>query len=252
MKTVLFTALLSLVAIFTSFAQAQNIPLIVDSAQSSFSVTLNGSSSSSQLSGTTTIDIQSTNPPSGVVQITDLNVVVDDGLSFSLPLFLGATTVPGGITLSLVTPGPAGSISGNSFDQLSNLLELGGDISVSGLFFNQTIDLSTIDLAPANFNSVTVTQSGSNITVSGSLSVREMTEFGLLEVDSTFAATGVVPDMVLLGDVNMDGIVGFSDIPPFIELLISGDFQAEADIDLSGEVDFSDIPEFIAILIAQQ
>ena len=120
MKTVLFTALLSLVAIFTSFAQAQNIPLIVDSAQSSFNVTLNGSSSSSQLSGTTTIDIQSTNPPSGVVQITDLNVVVDDGLSFSLPLFLGATTVPGGITLSLVTPGPAGSISGNSFDQLSN------------------------------------------------------------------------------------------------------------------------------------
>ena len=69
MKTVLFTALLSLVAIFTSFAQAQNIPLIVDSAQSSFNVTLNGSSSSSQLSGTTTIDIQSTNPPSGVVQI---------------------------------------------------------------------------------------------------------------------------------------------------------------------------------------
>jgi hypothetical protein len=54
---------------------------------------------------------------------------------------------------------------------------------------------------------------------------------------------------VTLGDVNLDSAVDFSDIPPFIALLQSGTFQAEADCDESGIVDFSDIPAFIAILM---
>ena len=49
----------------------------------------------------------------------------------------------------------------------------------------------------------------------------------------------------------MDGVVDFSDIPAFISVLSSGEFQAEADVDDSGEVDFSDIPPFIDILISQ-
>jgi len=54
-----------------------------------------------------------------------------------------------------------------------------------------------------------------------------------------------------LGDVNMDDIVDFSDIPPFIDVLASGDYQAEADIDQSGAVDFADIPGLIGLLSAQ-
>ena len=56
---------------------------------------------------------------------------------------------------------------------------------------------------------------------------------------------------VLLGDVNLDGVVNFSDIPAFIAVLAAGDYQIEADLDLSGLVDFSDIPPFIAELSAQ-
>jgi len=59
-----------------------------------------------------------------------------------------------------------------------------------------------------------------------------------------------VPE-TLTGDVNMDGIVDFSDIGPFIAILQSGEFQAEADIDQNGEVNFADIPPFIVILISQ-
>ena len=55
----------------------------------------------------------------------------------------------------------------------------------------------------------------------------------------------------MLGDVNLDGAIDFSDIPAFIAVLSSGNFQAEADCDLSGEVDFSDIPAFIEILSRQ-
>jgi len=55
-------------------------------------------------------------------------------------------------------------------------------------------------------------------------------------------------DPVLLGDVNQSGEVDFLDITPFIALISSGEFQAEADIDESGTVDFRDIVPFIAIL----
>ena len=57
------------------------------------------------------------------------------------------------------------------------------------------------------------------------------------------------PEEILLGDVDMNGVVEFRDIPPFISLLVSGTFQAEADINGSGTVDFQDIPAFIDILI---
>ena len=57
-----------------------------------------------------------------------------------------------------------------------------------------------------------------------------------------------VAGATILGDVNMDGMVDFSDIPPFIELLMSQTFQTEADIDLNGAVDFLDITPFIVLL----
>ena len=48
--------------------------------------------------------------------------------------------------------------------------------------------------------------------------------------------------------MNLDGVVSFLDISPFIQVLTSGDFQAEADIDESGRVDFLDISPFIGLL----
>jgi len=58
----------------------------------------------------------------------------------------------------------------------------------------------------------------------------------------------VAGEEVLLGDVSMDGAVDFLDISPFILLLSTGEFQAEADLDENEEVDFRDISPFIAIL----
>jgi len=54
-----------------------------------------------------------------------------------------------------------------------------------------------------------------------------------------------------LGDVNLDEVVDFSDIPSFIDVLASGDYQAEADIDQSGAVDFADILGLVGLLSAQ-
>ena len=53
---------------------------------------------------------------------------------------------------------------------------------------------------------------------------------------------------LILGDVNQDGSVDFSDISSFIALLSSGTYQYEADVDGNGLVDFSDISHFIGLL----
>jgi hypothetical protein len=52
----------------------------------------------------------------------------------------------------------------------------------------------------------------------------------------------------LLGDVNLDGVVNFLDIAPFIAVLSGNAFQAEADVNLDDVVNFLDIAAFIAIL----
>ena len=56
---------------------------------------------------------------------------------------------------------------------------------------------------------------------------------------------------VLLGDVNLDGIVNFLDISPFIMRLTTGVVQAEADINQDGIINFLDIAPFIQVLTNQ-
>ena len=67
--------------------------------------------------------------------------------------------------------------------------------------------------------------------------------------DATLTVT--LGTTLLLGDVNLDEVVTFADIPPFIQVLGGGSFQAEADINLDHFVNFADIPAFIEILVAQ-
>ena len=59
----------------------------------------------------------------------------------------------------------------------------------------------------------------------------------------------LVETLLLLGDVNQDGVVGFSDIGPFVTVLLTGSMQAEADIDQNGTVSFSDIGPFVEIVL---
>ena len=69
---------------------------------------------------------------------------------------------------------------------------------------------------------------------------------GTAETDAIVAfSTG---GSILLGDVNLDGSVDFSDIAAFIGVLAANGDQAEADIDGNGVVNFSDIAPFINIL----
>jgi len=68
-------------------------------------------------------------------------------------------------------------------------------------------------------------------------------------VTITFGTASEPEPEVLKGDVNLNGVVNFQDIPPFISELIEGDYQLEADCDCNDVVNFMDIPVFISILI---
>ena len=56
--------------------------------------------------------------------------------------------------------------------------------------------------------------------------------------DHGISAIGVA----FLDDCNLDGVVDFSDIPAFVEILQAGTFLSEADGNQDGEVTFADIP----------
>ena len=62
-------------------------------------------------------------------------------------------------------------------------------------------------------------------------------------------ACGELTVECLLGDVNLDGVVDFFDIFPFITVVGNNGFQCEADANQDGVVDFSDIPAFICLFL---
>ncbi len=65
------------------------------------------------------------------------------------------------------------------------------------------------------------------------------------EIEMTGAVFG---SSLLVGDVNLDGVVNLLDVDPFVNLLTTGDFQAEADINQDGEINLLDVDPFVALL----
>ena len=53
---------------------------------------------------------------------------------------------------------------------------------------------------------------------------------------------------LLLGDVNLDGVVNLLDVGPFVDLISLGQFQAEGDINQDGKVNLLDVDPFVALL----
>lgn len=70
--------------------------------------------------------------------------------------------------------------------------------------------------------------------------------FGSATVERIPPHVGTCP-----GDIDYSGDVNFQDIPPFINVLISGDYHEFADMNADGAVDFNDIPPFIGRLLIQ-
>ena len=119
---------------------------------------------------------------------------------------------------------------GTSEDSFESGLEIGPQLV--GTVYDGTQDSFTIDLPEGmtveGYNAVSVWCVIANVS------------FG----EGTFAD----PSFVLLGDVNLDGAASFLDVPPFIAILASGEFQAQADLNQDGAVTFLDIAPMLTVL----
>lgn len=170
----------------------------------------------------------------------------------------------------------SGVVTGGSF----NLCDISGPLDISGGDFNtfRVFGGGSVNLFGTGFaidgvpiDNLVLGQrfivSDRNVTLTGTLSdgstfsnlldpvtsgLNFDPEFGELipGVASNFAIVSVtlVQSLPVLGDVNLDGEVNFADIPSFIDVLQSGDFQFEADLDSNETVNFEDIPLFILLL----
>ena len=53
---------------------------------------------------------------------------------------------------------------------------------------------------------------------------------------------------ILLGDVNLDGVVNLLDVQPFVVLISNGGFQVEADINQDGFLNLLDVEGFVDLI----
>ena len=119
-----------------------------------------------------------------------------------------------------------------------------GTATISTLGDEQTITANGTDVA------FTFTYNGTDDFVAltfAQVNVAAGTAFGSADLDD-LSVTVTSDTGALKGDVNMDGMVTFFDISPFIQVLAAMGFQAEADVNCDGEVNFLDIQPFIDIL----
>ena len=181
-------------------------------------------------------------------------------------------------------PNATATVTGGAFTLVDNNGELnisGGNFNTFRTFWNSSVNLFGTDFAidGVPVNGLVIGSAfeivNRNVTLSGTLSdgstfsnlLDSTTPVGALDFgpfDSLadlqavpgFASSGSTITVTLvqgvplpvLGDVNLDGVVNFLDISPFISVLSGGPFQVEADIDENGVVNFLDISPFIAIL----
>ena len=173
----------------------------------------------------------------------------------------------------IIGGGASGVVTGGSF----NLCDISGPLDILGGDFNtfRVFNGGSVNLFGTDFTIDGVPISGLVLGQQFIITDRNVTLNGTLRDGSTFsnrldpntagldfdpefgevlpgvAATSAIVSVTLvrgLGDVNLDGVIDFLDISPFIELLTSNEFQFEADIDGNGEVDFFDISPFILLL----
>ena len=133
----------------------------------------------------------------------------------------------------------------------------GGAQNVTGLtrvsVFNDTSEVrigSAVGLAASGFgdgSDITVTFNDLGQNLGGAdPNLRAFQDRGNFVFASFAGAPASEP---LFGDVNLDDVVNFLDIAPFIGVLSTpGSFQVEADINEDGVVNFLDISPFIGVL----
>ena len=145
--------------LLSSSAPAQ---LIVDNVLSQTTFTAAGVSDTSTTSGTIDLLVSPGTSPFNTAQITGLNLTLDEDLRlvFAFGLASLETNPASSIQIQLVSPGPAGSVAGGTFDQLENTLVASGQVDFNDplnlVGGSMALDLSSAGNQVADFSNVSI------------------------------------------------------------------------------------------------
>lgn len=241
--------------VWATFASAQNVLLFTfDDSGPNVTATVTGSFDTSGLNSAG----QTAPRPADVIpDVTASFLTFGTTTATNIDLFDGANIFGGPVIFFPHLIGfPVSDQGGSIVTPLSEYLEINANLTGSDLTgkVNASIGLAegeTVFNADALANNVIVFQQSSLNELGSSSFLTSIPTTVLADPSGQNIIQFVaVTRAVILGDVNQDDVVNFGDIPPFIEVLSGGGFQAEADCNEDGAVDFSDIPVFIEILTA--
>ena len=242
------------VFIFAQIVGAQGIDLTVDQSQSLATISVLGGSDDSSITGNAVIELDPTSEPFSTARLTELNLTMADG--FSISLLGGAAVVgvdPNGASVFFIQVGVAGTVDGmNQFDQTGNLFGVTGMSMIDSIFGDEVIDLSTVKPVAFDIIDAQIDVKGNDLTVTAMVDLdfdfEVIGSVATMNLSGPIVLNGVLPDDVLLGDVNCDGEINLLDVGPFVDLITAGEFDVKADINEDGAVDLLDVQPFIMLL----
>ena len=170
--------------------------------------------------------------------------------------FGGEVNISGGnvgICMDIFSDSLINISGGNIGDNLR--VQAGAEINLFGSDF--LLDGQLLD--PSLTSGVAFTIPDREVTLSGlfadgspfsfDLNIVNATNQNFFSTGATLTVTLVSADPeIILGDCNLDGVVDFFDISPFIGSITTDSFLAQADVNQDGSIDFFDIAPFIDIL----
>ena len=229
------------VAVPNPFPTASSVSASIDGG-----LVLGSDSDSSALSGAGITELASVDAPFGSAQITELQLLLDDGVEFSLRLGLTARAEPGATRVTLLEPGPAGAVVDGKFDQLDNLFAFEGEVWLSTQP-NEPLDLSTVDPVTASLYGIELIDNGTQIDSLMNFDLQFVTSLsteGLpFEVPLTIDIAGGVQAIgmkPLAGDWNGNGELDAEDIDLLSQAVREGNDDLRFDLNGDQLVDWDD------------
>ena len=181
-------------------------------------------------------------------------------LELGTGIFVGANadsndnslTISGSVTAATAEIGAAGNVDNQLILNSTGTSAIGtlslhanNSLLIEGEF--TTFDLLDTELGSTNL--FAVLDGDSQLITDLNFDTLLRTSFDSTTGYTTFTViTATGPPPITRGDVNLDGVVNFLDISPFIRALTMGKFQAQADLNDDGIVNFLDISPFIIAL----
>lgn len=187
----------------------------------------------------------------GDITVTDLGLWDELQDGFGSDYLVGLFTPNGTLIASVsIQPGTGSELFGEfRYEPIEPVVLENGNAYVLVAFYAEfTTDIYLRDSVE------NVTASGNladGITLTGGAVMALQTTLNFVSPDGDDIRLGPnlrCPFTSILGDVNCDGTVDLLDVSPFVNVIISGDFEPKADINQDGTVDLLDVDPFIDLL----